>query len=61
MCGEDGSLWGYQVIVAGDGQKILALETGRYEWLVDHYPTGVPVTLSPAAAATPDDAGRAGA
>ena len=55
LCGEDGSLWGYQVIVTDDGQKILALETGRYEWAVDHYGSGVPVTISAAAELRPDD------
>ncbi len=57
MCGEDGSLWGYQVIVAANGQKILALETGRYEWSVDRVPTGEPVTFSATAASAPNTVG----
>jgi len=62
MSGEDGSLWGYQVIIGHDGQKILALETGCYEWSVDHYASGVPVTISAAAELRPEDeAGQAGA
>ena len=62
MCGEDGSLWGYEVIIGGDGQKTLALETGRYEWSLDRFPTGEPVTYSAAAATRLEDgAGQAGA